>query len=130
MKKYIYVIFLAVLFLVIFIFMKMSEPTSQQAISFVKKQILNGASEPDSINFSHVGFFPTPEQKYGSLRGSVCGIFSEKPNSSADSVAVRKRFVANIEVSERGRSAKMSQPIIETGNNSKKLEILWSQQCR
>ena len=130
MKKHAYVIFIAVLFLAIFVFMKMSESNSQQAISFVKKQILREVTAPDVINFGNVGFFPIPEQQYGTLRGSVCGEFSENPEAVVNSALVEKRFIADIEVSKRGRSAKMSQPVIGTRSNAGQLEMLWHLKCR
>jgi len=130
MKKYAYVIFIAVLFLVIFVVMKMSEPTPQQAVSFAKKQILDGATDPDAINFGNVGFFPIPEQKYGTLRGSVCGAFSDTPHTGDDTSVAEKRFISSIEVSNRGRSAKMSQPVVESQSNVGQIDTLWEAQCR
>lgn len=130
MKKYAYVIFIAVLFLAIFVFLRMSEPNSQQAISFVKKQILREVTHPDAVNFGTVGFFPTPEQQYGSLRGSVCGELSENPDAVAKADLAEKRFIADISVFNRGRSASMSQPVIENGSNTRQLDTLWHQRCR
>lgn len=130
MKKYAYVIFIAVLFLAIFVFMRMSEPNSQQAISFVKKQILRDVTNSDAVNFGNVGFFPTPEQHYGTLRGSVCGEFSENPGAVDNGDLAKKRFIADIEVFNRGRSANMSQPVIETGSDTRQVDTLWSQRCR
>jgi hypothetical protein len=123
------VLYLVVLFLIIIaatIFStKIANPTSGQAISFVKKRILNDMGNSDSLTFDEVKFHPDASPQGDSISGVVCGYITDNNLSMS-----KKRFVSDIVVSNSGRSARMASPVIESKEDSNNMDALWASKCK
>ncbi|MGO2306149.1 MAG: hypothetical protein ACTH5W_15780 [Providencia sp.] len=132
MKIFGYVIgVVIVVFLLILVVSNSRDPSDSDAISFAKKRVSESMKDPSSTEFRSVDFFPsTPNQKE-EIYGFVCGSVNAK--NSFGAYAGFNRFHMNISVSNNGRSATMSPPLIEDPADPLLLErfdSFWKENCR
>ncbi|WP_283125258.1 hypothetical protein [Providencia stuartii] len=120
-----------VVFLFIVVISNMGDPTGDDAINFAKKTVRESMKDPSSTQFKSVEFYPsTPNQK-DEIYGFVCGFVNGK--NSFGAYTGFSRFYMNITVSNNGRSATMSPPLIEDSTSSLSPELFdsfWQENCR
>ncbi len=132
MKIFGYVIgVVIVVFVLILVVSNSRDPSDSDAISFAKKRVSEPMKDPSSTEFRAVDFFPSTLNQKEEINGFVCG--SVKAKNSFGAYTGFNRFHMNISVSNNGRSATMSPPLIEDPADPLLLERFdnfWKENCR
>lgn len=132
MKIFGYVIGAVVaIFILIMVAANLQNPTSGDAISFAKKRVSELMKDPSSTEFKSVEFFPSTQNQKEEIYGFVCGFVNAK--NSFGAYTGFNRFHMNISVSNNGRSATMSPPLIEDPASPSSPELFdnfWKDNCR
>lgn len=106
-------------------------PDSSDAIYFVEKNIKESMKDPDSVKFDAVVFYPDGTPQGEEISGHVCGYVNGK--NSFGAYSEKSRFWSKISVTNGGKSANFSRPLIEsTGSelSSAAMDKLWSDNCK
>ncbi|HDN2510178.1 TPA: hypothetical protein P1K35_000313 [Providencia rettgeri] len=132
MKAFGYVIgAVVVVFLLIVIVANSQNPTGSDAVYFAKKRVSELMKDPSSTEFKSVEFFPSTQNQKEEIYGFVCGFVNAK--NSFGAYTGFNRFHMNITVSNNGRSATMSPPLIEDPASSSSPDLFdnfWKENCQ
>ncbi|HDZ9226523.1 TPA: hypothetical protein RUZ17_002975 [Vibrio cholerae] len=119
------------LFVIIIVVSNNSNPTPSRAISFAKDSVSKIMKDPDSVKFDSLNFYPEDQPQGEQISGHVCGYLNAK--NSFGAYTGRTRFVSGITVSNNGRTAKYSQPVIEELSSEisiSAMDALWDKVCK
>lgn len=128
--KYVALIVIS-LFVIIIVVSNNSNPKPSSAIGFVKESVSKTRKDPESVKFDSLKFYPDDQPQGEQISGHVCGYLNAK--NGFGSYTGRTRFVSGITVSNNGRTAKYSQPVIEELSSEisiSAMDALWDKVCK
>lgn len=122
---------LVILFVLVLVISNVSNPSPEDAISFVEKGVRDLMKDPDSATFDSVRFYPDTSPQGERISGVVCGYVNGK--NSFNAYTGRVHFFSKITVYNNGRTANYSTPAIEEPTNSVSvggMDNIWRESCK